>query len=275
MDSTVFVLITDEKYFAKAKRTIIDLRSIGQWTGDIVLIPVGFSLPHNFRDYYRIIEKSFSPIDKSLLLEKLNHRPFPDTIDQREIHKLNQWEKLHVFDPFFIRWKRVVFLDAGLRILDKVDYLLGLDYKNSFIAPDDGGNFIIPNPAKRFITQVSMSDPETLDRVLFDFGETILESNYFLNCIWIYDTQILDICSKQEMIDAMTEYPICKTNEMTIMNLFLHFKYCLWKPFPVYINQIGDKILFDWSERNHPSQRSTWREYCILKYPSTITFEDT
>ena len=266
---SVFVLITDIKYFPKAKLTIIDLRSKGQWTGDIVLIPLGFQIPENFKDFYRIEVQSFPPIDKTPLLEILNHRPFPDTIDQREIHKLNQWEKLHVFDPFFSRWDRVIFLDAGLRVLENVQCLLELDCKNAFLAPDDGGNFI-PNPQKTFITQVSTSDPETLDKMLFDFGE-ILHSNYFLNCIWMYDTRILNICTKQEMIDAICEYPICKTNEMTIMNLFLHFKHRLWKPFPTHYK---NKILFDWSELNNPD-RVTWRNYCFLKYPATLTFADT
>jgi hypothetical protein len=294
LDSTVFVMITDEPYFLRAKRTIQDLRSIGQWKGDIVLIPLGFQLPTNFKDYYRIVEKTFPSIDKTPLLDKLEYQSFQDTIDSREIKKTNQWEKLHVFDDYFAEhWNRVVFLDAGMRVLDSVEYLLQLDYKDAFLAPDDGGNFIFPNPHKKFITQVSMTDPESLYNLMYDFGENILDSNYFLNCIWIYDTSILKICSKQEMIDAMPIYPICKTNEMTLMNLFLHFKYQLWKPFPVYTdcNRLSyfasvftetnpnvfknqKKILFDWSERNNP-EKSTWRDYCLLKYPSTLLLDDT
>ena len=54
---TVVVTLTDAGYFSRAKRTIIDVRSRGEWTGDIVLITVGFDAPRNFLDYYNIIQE--------------------------------------------------------------------------------------------------------------------------------------------------------------------------------------------------------------------------
>ena len=119
---TVFVLVTDDAYFHKAKRTIIDLRSIGNWQGDVVVITIDFILNENFRDLYKITTVQFPNIDKQELLNKIGE-PFFDG-DRREFHKLNQWEKLHVFDDYFLRWQRVVFIDAGLRIFDSVEYLL-------------------------------------------------------------------------------------------------------------------------------------------------------
>ena len=41
MTKTVFVLVSDSAYMHRAKKTIIDLRSAGQWHGDLVLINVG------------------------------------------------------------------------------------------------------------------------------------------------------------------------------------------------------------------------------------------
>ena len=32
------------------------------------------------------------------------------------------------------------------------------------------------------------------------------------------------------------------------------------------------KILFDWCELNNPNK--TWKDYCFIKYPATITFDD-
>ena len=61
---TVFVLITDNAYFHKAKRTILDLRSIGNWKGDVVLITIDFILNENFRDFYKITTVQFPNIDK-------------------------------------------------------------------------------------------------------------------------------------------------------------------------------------------------------------------
>lgn len=273
-EKTVFVLVTDELYLYKTKKTIIDLRSKGCWRGDIVLINLNIkNLNKNFIDFYEIIVKEFPPInEKTELIKMLHYSPFLDTIDGREIYKINQWEKLHVMDEYFKKWDRVVFFDAGLRVLHDVnESILKLDYKNKFLAPDDGGNFIFPNRDKLFKTQISQVFKKKVDYLVSEYGD-ILDKSYFLNCIWVYDTKILDKCSKSEMINTMLKHPICKTNEMALMNLVINFKYNLWSPFPKTVD--NKKILFDWCELNNPNE-SSWRDYCFLKYPCTITFDDT
>ena len=93
-----------------------------------------------------------------------------------------------------------------------------------------------------------------------------------LNCMWIYDTNILNTCNKYNLIEAMNKYTFCKTNEMGIMNLLFHFKYKLWQRLPV--NASNGKFLFDWCELNQ-KYNTTWRDYCFLKYSVSISFEDT
>ena len=263
--STAFVLVADISYFNKAKRTIVDLRSKGKWIGDIVLITIDFSLNKNFKDFYNIKEVKFPQIDKTELLSKIGVNGFNHS-DKREINKLNQWEKLHVFDDYFMKWNRVVFLDAGLRVLDDVKYLLELDYKGKILAPKDGKSY----ENQTFECQLSHDNDDLIHKVKMDFGYNILSENYFLNCIWIYDTGILQLCDKKQMIDAMNTYTLCRTNEMGIMNLLLRFKYNLWEAFPFKID--SGKILFDWCELNNPN--TNWRDYCYIKYPVTISFDD-
>jgi hypothetical protein len=268
MIKTAFVLVTDEGYFSKAKRTIIDLRSRGNWRGNIVLITINFNLNNNFKDYYDIIEKKFDIIDKFNLINKIGYSGFIDSMDdKREITKLNQWEKLHVFDDYFKNWQRVVFLDAGLRVFDDVKCVLDLDYKNKILVPKDGklDNYNL------FSTQICKDNQELIETLKNDFGSDILESNHFLNCMWVYDTSILNICNKNQLVEAMNKYPCCKSNEMGIMNLMFHFKYKLWEPFPV--KTPSNKILFDWSELNQ-NYHTTWRDYCFIKYPYSINFDD-
>ena len=265
-EDTVFTLITDLKYFPKAKRTIIDLRSKGNWRGPIALITIDFNLNANFADFYDILEVKFDTIDKTQILQLIGPNGFSNS-DKRELNKLNQWEKLHIFDEFFAQWQRVVYLDAGMRILDDVKYLLEVEYKGAIIAPRDGK---IDAPIT-FDTQISHDNSELVAKLVAAFGADILQSNHMLNCVWIYDTDILQICNKYQMIEAMNQWPLCKTNEMTIMNLLLHFKYKLWKPFPV--NASNKKILFDWCELNS-SKPTSWRDYCLIKYPVTIKFDD-
>lgn len=265
---TVFTLVTDLNYFDKAKRTIIDLRSKGKWKGQIVLITIDFNINVNFKDFYDIIEKKFDKIDKSIMLDKIGSNGFKDTTDKREITKTNQWEKIHIFDDYFMQWKRVIYLDAGLRVLDDVKYLLELDYKNKILAPIDGKS----SEPQKFKCQISYDSLELIESLKTEFGSHILDSQYMLNCIWIYDTFILNLCDKEQLIEAMNKYTFCKTNEMGIMNLLYNFKYNLWEPFPIKAS--NKKFLFDWCELNQ-NYHTTWREYCYIKYPVTIHFNDT
>ena len=265
-NDTVFALVTDSKYFPKAKRTIIDLRSKGNWRGTIALVTIDFNLNDNFADFYNITEVKFDTIDKSQMLQQIGKNGFSDG-DKRELNKLNQWEKLHIFDDFFMQWNRVIYLDAGMRVLDDVKYLLEVEYKGSIIAHQDGEI----TPHLEFRTQISHDNPDLVAKLIAEYGSDILQSNHMLNCMWIYDTNILKICNKTQMIEAMNKWPLCKTNEMTIMNLLLHFKYKLWKKIPQKAS--NGKNLFDWSEV-FTSNKVTWRDYCLIKYPVTIQFDD-
>lgn len=263
----VFTLITDLKYFNRAERTIMDLRSVGKWCGDIVLITIDFDLDNNFKEEYNIIEHKFNIIDKTNLLNAIGKDGFSNS-DKRELLKLNQWEKLHIFDDYFKRWNCVVFLDAGLRVLDNVTFLLEIDYHNKILAPKDGKLYI----DQPFKCQLSYDKPELIDNLINEFGKEILDSNYMLNCMWMYDTNILNICNKDQLIEAMNKYTFSRNNEMGIMNILFHFKYKLWEPFP--IKAYNHKFLFDWCELNQ-DYPTTWKDYCFIKYPITISFDET
>ena len=138
--------------------------------------------------------------------------------------------------------------------------------EGKILAPKDGKY----NDYNLFKCQLSFDNPIMIEKVKSDFGENILDENYFLNCIWIYDTNILKLCDKKQMIEAMNTYTLCRTNEMGVMNLLLRFKYNLWESFP--LKNSSGKILFDWCELNNSN--TNWRDYCLIKYPVTISFDD-
>lgn len=271
--TTVVVTLCDENYYEKAKMTIRDVRSRGEWMGDIVMITVGFSLDDNFRDFYRLTEKQFQRIDTTGLISQIRY-PFHGG-DGREFTKLVQWEKLHVFDSFFMGWDRVVFLDAGLRILDPLTHFLGLEYSGKILAHHDNGPLDAPRRGQKpFTVQLCIRDPDIGQKLVQEFGPEIMTStDYFLNCFWIYDTRILQKFTKQDMIHVMNRYPIWKSNEMGVMNAFLHFRHHLWEPLP-FRHASSGKILFEWSESTQ-DPIGTWRDFCALKYPITLKPNDT
>jgi hypothetical protein len=264
---TAFVLVSDSAYFSKATVTIQDLRSMGKWDGDIILIALDeLVLEEGYKREYNVQETKFPSINKTYLLEQIGPSGFTNS-DKRELYKLNQWEKLHVFDDYFMQWDRVVFLDAGLRVLDNVhESLLGLDCRGKLLAPIDGAQ-LYDRPQDIFRHQLDFENKEILERLLTDFGEKIMDSNHMLNCMWMYDTSLIHRCNKQRLIDAMNRYPICRTNEMGIMNLVFHFEMGVWERLPAIAS--NGKFLFEWCELNNFFP-TTWRNYCFLKYPLSI-----
>ena len=290
---TVVVTLTDAGYYPKARRTIIDIRSRGQWTDDLVLITVGFDAPTNFLDYYNVTPLRVEHFDTSMLLEKYRQCPIRPTCDNREWGKLTQWDKFYVFHKWFAGWDKVIYLDAGLRVLDKLDYLVELDCTGVFMAPDDAPSY---DHEKRFGGIIETDRNTAVTEELFkEYGPDILNKRYFLNCIWMYDTALLKTISVEECINTMNKYPICRCNEMTVMNLLFTFKYNVWQPFPEFVTvkkkahnttytddgiidvegQIIDKKrLFGWTEHDRDyGYHTTWRDFCFLKYPSTINFD--
>lgn len=65
------------------------------------------------------------------------------------------------------------------------------------------------------------ANPVATQRLFEEYSKDILEERYFLNCIWVYDTKLIKTCGMTDLIEAMNKYPICRCNEMTIMNLLL------------------------------------------------------
>jgi len=290
VENTVVVTLTNEGYYHRATRTIIDIRSRGEWTGDLVLITVGFDAPTTFLDFYSVIPFRVEHIDTTALLEKYSRCSIRPTCDNREYGKLTQWDKFYVFHKWFARWNKVVYLDAGLRVLDQIAYLTELDCRGALLAPDDAPEY---DTEKRFggIIETDRNTPVIVD-LFEEYSLDILKERYFLNCIWVYDTALLQTITMEECVATMNRYPICRCNEMTIMNLLFTFKYKVWRPFPAFVtvkprtnmtvaedtgiievDAVDQKRLFGWTEHDRDyGHHTTWRDFCFLKYPSTLPF---
>lgn len=261
MSKTVVVTLCDAAYFAKAAVTIGDIRSVGRYWGDLVLITIGFIPPANFVNYYQVQVRNFPHIETSKLVSQLRERPFTRG-DRRETTKLAQWNKLYLFDSYFSRWNRVIFCDAGYRIFDSLQYYLDVPWEGHITALDDSH----PEGVKRFESQLELQARPDKIRELEQLLPGVLSMRYFLNCFWIHDTRIITPRTFSDMTDLMIRFPICLTNEMAVMNIYfaLHQQ---WQSLSIRLSD--GRILMDWSERDG----RTWRDYVGLKYPTTITFE--
>lgn len=255
--STVFITLCDESYYPKARRTITELKTNGLWYGDVVLMAIDFE-PEPIPGV-QIHRTQHMDVDK--LLAQWKEHPIRPMDDNRHFGKIYQWDKLQVFKPFFRSWDRVVFLDAGLRVFDSVAPLLALNWKGKFLAPDDSDPY---DNGARFRIQLDLeANPEITQLLLTEYSESILDGHYFLNCMFMFDTSLLEMVTFEEMETAMNKYPICMCNEMGIMNLFFTFKLGVWQPFPQCVN---NKYLFGWCESNYREQPD-WSSFHFMKYP--------
>lgn len=264
---TVVVTLTDEAYFHKAKNTINDVRSRGKWDGDLVLITIGFDAPTDMN----IINYRVEHINTSGIINAYRSHPIRRTCDNREFDKLTQWDKFYVFDSYFLKWDKVIFLDAGLRVFDKIQYLADIPCNGQIMAPDDAPHYDV---SKRFGSIIETDrNPEVVKKLFDEYDSSIISERYFLNCIWMYDTSLLQTIFLDDFVDAMNKYPICRCNEMTIMNLIFTFKHKVWKPFPDFIQceEEKQKRLFGWNEFDRDYGSScTWKDFCFIKYPGTL-----
>lgn len=259
--STVFVTLCDNSdYYRRAKLTINELRDSGNWKGDIVLLALDFDPEPIPGVEIRCI--SHIPLDQ--LLESYKTYPLLHSHDDRWRTKLYQWDKLQVFTDFFRRWERVVFLDAGTRVIAGVQPLLDLEWRGRLLGPNDtdqpsGGG-------KTFRCQIDcLSNPPAYAALVAEFTEQILDSpDFLLNCMFVFDTALLDRISYQELLDTTYAYPIATCNEMSIMNLVFHFRHKVWTPFPA---KIGSRYLFGWSENNYIHRPVRWVDFYFMKYP--------
>lgn len=263
---TAFVVVSDQPYFSKAKRTVEDLRWRGQWEGDIVYIAIGFYPSQTWSDFMKVQIRHLPAIDVSEILKAWSTHPIKPMPDNRHTTKMAQWNKLYVFDTWFSKWDRIVYLDAGMRVLHSVTPLLNLPWKNAFLAPDNSG---IHDNTILFETQIDRTANPTVTKQLENmFGAEMYTKKFFINCIWVYDTQLLDKCNITHLLQGMNQFPICMTNEMALLNLYFTYLHNVWIPFPEH--PIEGKYLYGWCELCY-SEKLTWRDFHFIKYPVTIS----
>ena len=260
---TVFVTLCDERYLENAKRTIRELRTVGEWYGDTVLITVDYDAPEEFLEKYSIQQYRVQHTDTSLLLKAYEKYPLTSG-DNRHTHKLTQWDKFYVCSEYFRKWERVLFMDAGMHIYKSIHILFTLPWQGKFVAPSGGDPYSEDN---KLATQIrDKENPEAAAVLYTDFPKPLFEQQDFLNGIFMYDTALLDKVSMANMVVAMIKYPLCGCNEMTIMNLLFNIKLNVWERMP---QKIGDQYIFNWSDGNfNKGEHLKPADFICLKYPT-------
>jgi len=273
--NTVVVVLSDLNYIEKANETVKEIRNPkrGDWKKDIVFISVDFDLDPSFIEKYFIIEKKFPRVDISELQKKLLNKGYSNS-DGREFDKTVQWEKIHVFDEYFKSWDKVIYFDVGFSIYDKIEYLEDIDCKNTFVAPNDCGYHNDRDGKDKNKLLLELFDTKTheedFERFVKENDINDLKKEYFCNCMFMFDTKILDKIKKTEIIYYTNRYALWLFNEMTIMNFFIITKYNIYKELPS--RNKNNKYLYAWCE--YDLQNTTFYDYCYVKYSYNSKFSN-
>jgi hypothetical protein len=264
--STAFVTLTDRGYFHKARQTIKRLRTYGKWTGTVVLIVVDFmptleevaEFGPNFLCY------PVSHIDHTELWNIWKKHPIRTQADNSQYTKFYQWDKFHVFTPFFKTWKRIVFIDAGAHVGRPVEPLLMLDTTGKFLCADDSDPY---DNGNRLAVQFDFdTNPAVTQHFNDTFGPGCLTEHYFLDCFFMFDTDIITESTFPTLKQWIFEFPISCRNDMGILNLYIHIHRRVWTPLP---QTLPDKsgYYFGWNESNY-RERPSADKFIVMKYPS-------
>jgi len=256
--SWVLVFVANEDYLSKAFQTVYEVRTTGQWTDDIILLttaaivakPENTVLCTSLNANFRILPDQ----DFSKTLDFLNSKQQHENSHYVK-HRMFQFMKFYVMDPWFKKWDVVFYMDAGVKVqgdLNRMKAACNPCY--SLLAHSDS----YPEYEKTLETQFEFSiDSDISERLLMTYN---LKCDYFQSTILIFDTTIIEEGTVDRLFELMNLYPIMTRNDQSILNLHFICERGLWKPLEK-ADSIG--FLYDFHER--PGY--TRSDYLLMKYP--------
>lgn len=246
----VCCFVCNKQYLPKFLNTYQSLRNNGKYKGDVLLI-VG----NDLKDYKKdgIIVKYFPDIEfpketyDSLMLVK--------TCDGRNVNKYFQWHKLYLFDIYLKQWDVIFYIDSGMKIFNDIRPILNTFQKNTLLAHDDAmidGEYNYDK--MRLINAFDDKFTEKINQLkqLYD-----LTTHHFQTGIMLYDSNIITNNTFKELYELVIQYPITKTNEQAIMDLYFTKIKPLWQQIPTKNN---DTYFYDYCKRRNN------RKYIMVKY---------
>jgi hypothetical protein len=169
--------------------------------------------------------------------------------DGRNLTKRFQWHKINVFDIFFKKWQYILYIDSGMNIYNNIEYIIQQKEENTIIAHYDG----YPN----FEWKLRDQFDNTLDKFIDLNTKYNLNIDYFQTGMMLFDSNIINIETKNNIYKLAILYPISKTNEQGIIALYFTNIDKRFKPLKINNNFYN---LYDYNIRDNT------KDYIMTKY---------
>lgn len=230
----VIAVVSDFKFLNRNFNNLYhQLRVNGKYDGEILVITSIFTptfLIKSIKKKHNIKVLRFKKVkfDKITEFELNNLETFEDP--NRNKTKKFQWHKLHLFDEYIKNWNHVLYLDINMNIHHDINKILDISPKNHFMARADA----FPDYNRDLKTQFDQTHPlfENLDQK-YKLGV----QDYFQTGVMYFDTNIIDKNTKDEIINLVKKYPITKTNEQGVLNIYFYLEKKLYKELPSEIDE--------------------------------------
>lgn len=245
------VFLCDREYFNKFNYTCNQLITNGKYTGNICLV-IGDDLLNDVlldSDIIKnnnIMVKHFPNIVFSaefLDIQKTMNRA------SHWFEKLFQFHKFHLFDIFFKQWKYIFYLDCGITIYSDISPILNEATENTLLAHSDA----YPIYEWKLQNQFNKENTEYFEKLNSKYD---LNIDYFQTTIMLYDTNIIQDDTYDNIVNLLLEYPISITNDQGIIALYFTN---IHKVFKQIKTQNETTYFYDYLSRN-PSNK-----YIMLK----------
>ena len=223
------LFVSNAGFIDKFCSTYESLRIIGEWTGDVCLIVGDDVNVDRLKEHPKIVGL---PTTKSVG-KPLDILYFPDIhfteateqfiqITNRECgksgNKLFQYHKFHVFQDYFRKWDRILYLDVGMKIYQPISPLFSLLKPGYIVAHSDSW----PTNRWRLIDQFqSMVNFEAYEELCENYPTELLMGDYFQTTMMLFSPKsIIHGNTLDDLIHLVEKYPICRTNDQGIIALY-------------------------------------------------------
>lgn len=219
-DDVAICFVGDFRYLYKYFNNMyLNVRHIGEYKGDILILTSIFCptfLIKQIRKKNKVKVLRFRKINFSkkakFTMKTLNTDPDPN----RYITKKFQWHKLNLFDLRLKKWKSIFYIDLNMNIHFPLEPILINRPNKLILARADS----YPEYDWKLSSQFDKSN-QLYKELNKKFNLSI--TNYFQTGIMYIDTEIIQKNTKKEIVELANEYPISKTNEQGILNLYFIF----------------------------------------------------
>ena len=209
------VFVCNTAYFNRFIYTCNQLITNGKYNGNICLV-IGDDLYNNKLLNCNIIKNN------NIIIKHFRDIKFPDKYleinnniksDGRHLTKKFQWHKLHLFNSFFKQWKYIFYLDCGMTIYSDISPMLNETTENTLLAHSDA----YPSYERRLHEQFDKTNIEYFTKLNNEYN---LNIDYFQTGIMLYDTNIIENDTYDNLLKLSIDFPISISNEQGIMALY-------------------------------------------------------